>query len=92
MGKDIGRIYIHSQSKLSTFSRKTPVSSSSEPQTSSAIELTTIDVPYATENIKTILFFFPKIPSRMMQPSQTMTTCSLVRHQKNKIVLMFSVA
>ena len=33
-------------------------------------------------NIKTIIFCTPKIPSRMMQLSQTMTTYSLVRHQK----------
>ena len=32
--------------------------------------------------IKTILFCVPKTPSRMMQPSQTMTTYSFVRHQK----------
>ena len=41
MGKDIGLIYTHSQYQLSTLSLKTPVSSSSKPQTSSAIELTT---------------------------------------------------
>ena len=49
MGKDIGQIYNHSQSKISTSSLKTPVSSSSEYQTSSAIELTTTSVPSVTE-------------------------------------------
>ena len=49
MGKDIGKIYKHSQSQLSTSSLKAPVSSSSEPQTSSAIELTTTSVPSATD-------------------------------------------
>ena len=34
-------------------------------------------------NIKTIMFCIPKIISRMMQPSQNITTCSLVRHKKN---------
>ena len=45
MGKDIGRIYKYSQSQISTFSLKTPVSSSPEPQISSSIELTTMSVP-----------------------------------------------
>ena len=49
MGKDIGRIYKHGQSQLSTFSLKTPVSLSSEPQTLSVIELTTTSVPSVTE-------------------------------------------
>ena len=48
-GKDIGRIYKHSQPRLSNLSLKTPVSSSSEPQTSSAIELTTKYIPYVTD-------------------------------------------
>ena len=48
MGKDIGQIYKHSQSQISTFSLKTPVSSFSDPQTSSAIELTTTYVPSVT--------------------------------------------
>ena len=48
MGKDIGQIYKYSQYQISTLSLKTPVSSSSEPQTSSDIELTTTSVPYAT--------------------------------------------
>ena len=45
MGKDIRRIYKHSQSQLSTPSFKAPVRSSSASQTSSAIELTTTYVP-----------------------------------------------
>ena len=49
MEKDIGQIHKHVQSQLSTFSLKTPVSSSSEPQTSSAIKLTTMSVPSVTE-------------------------------------------
>ena len=52
MGKYIGRIYKHSQSEISIFSLKTPVSSSSEPQTSSAIELTTTSVPSVTDKNK----------------------------------------
>ena len=49
MGKVIGRIYKLSQYQLSTSSLKSPVSSSSETQTSSAIELITTSVPYATD-------------------------------------------
>ena len=49
MGKDIGRIYKHSQYQLSTLLLNTPVSSSSEPQISSAIESTTTSIPSATE-------------------------------------------
>ena len=45
MAKDIGKNYKHSQSQLSTSSLKAPVSSSSDPLTSSAIELTTTSVP-----------------------------------------------
>ena len=82
MGKDIGQIYKHGQSQHSTSSLKTPVSSSSEPQTSSAIELTTTSVPYVTDKIKTIMFLITKIPSIMMQQSQTITTYSLVTQQK----------
>ena len=47
--KDIERIYKHSQSQLSTLPLKTPVSPSSEPQTSSVTELTTTDVPSVIE-------------------------------------------
>ena len=49
MGKDIGRIYKHIQSQLSTSSLKAPVISSSEPQTFSSIELTKTSVPSATD-------------------------------------------
>ena len=49
MGKDIVRIYKYSQSQLSTFSLKAPVSSSSDPQTSSGTELTTTSVPYVRQ-------------------------------------------
>ena len=49
MGKDIGRIYKHSQYQLSNLSLKAPVSSSAESQTYSAIELTTTHVPSATD-------------------------------------------
>ena len=45
MGKDIGRFYKYGQYQISTSSLKAPVSSSSDPQTSSAIELTTTSVP-----------------------------------------------
>ena len=74
MGKDIGRIYKHSQSQLSTLSLKGPVSSSSVPQTSSAIKLTTTSIPSVREKIKTIMLCIPKIPSRLMQASQIMMT------------------
>ena len=86
MGKDIKRIYKHGQSKISTLSPKTPVSSSSEPQTSSAIELKITSVPYVTYKHQKILFCIPKIPSIMMQPSQIMRTYSLVRQQENNII------
>ena len=79
MGKDIGRIYKYIQSQLSTLSLKAPVSSSSDPQTITAIKLTTTSLPSVTDKIKTILFCIPKTPSRMMQESQVMTTYSLVR-------------
>ena len=49
MGKDIGRIYKHSQSQISNSSIKAPVSSSSEYQTSSAIKLKTTSVPFIIE-------------------------------------------
>ena len=47
MGKHIGKVYKHSQSQISTSPLKAPVSSYSESQTSSAIELTTTYVPSA---------------------------------------------
>ena len=49
MGKYIGQIYKHSQSQISTSSLKTPVSLSSEPQTSPAIELTIMSIPSVTD-------------------------------------------
>ena len=49
MRKYNGKIYKHSQYQLSFFSLKKPVSSSSEPQISSAIELTTTYVPSARD-------------------------------------------
>ena len=49
MGKDIGRIYKHSQSQISTLSIKAPVSLSSEPQTSFAIKITTTSVLSITD-------------------------------------------
>ena len=48
-GTDIRQIYRHSQYQLSTLSLKTPASSSSEPQTSSTIELTTMSIPTSTD-------------------------------------------
>ena len=68
MGKDIELIYKHSQSQLSNLLLKAPVSLSSEPQTSSAIKLTTTSIPSATEKHQNN-FCIPKIPSRMMQPT-----------------------
>ena len=49
MGKDIGQMYKHGQYQLSTLSLMASVSSSSYPQTSSAIKLTTTPVPSVTE-------------------------------------------
>ena len=45
----MGRIYKHSQYQLSTSSLKAPVSSSADPQTASAIKLTTKSVPSVTD-------------------------------------------
>ena len=67
-------------------SLKTPVSSSSYPQTLSAIELATTFFPSVIDKHQNNSVLIPKIPSRMMQPSQTMTTYSLVRHKKNYII------
>ena len=86
MGKEIGRISKHGQSQLSTFSPKTPVSSSYYHQTSSDIELTTMYVPSVRDKHQNNSVFIPKIPSRMMPPSQTMMTYSLVINPKNKII------
>ena len=49
MGKDIGQIYKHSKSQLSTLTLNKTASSSYKPQTSSAIELTTTSVPSVTD-------------------------------------------
>ena len=58
MGKDIGQIYKHSQSQLSTLSLKAPVTSSPDPQISSAIELTTTPVPSVTEKNQNNYFLY----------------------------------
>ena len=61
MGKDIGQIYKHSQSQLSTLSLRAHVSSSLEPQISPATKLTTTSVPSVTaKNIYIYFFVFPK--------------------------------
>ena len=49
MGKNIGKYYRYSQSRLSKFSLKIPVSLSSDPQKSSDIKLTTTSVPSVTD-------------------------------------------
>ena len=49
MVKYIGHIYKYSQSQLSNLSLKALVSSSSDPQTSSAIKLTTTSIPYVID-------------------------------------------
>ena len=85
MGKDIGLIYKHIQSQLSTLSLKALVSSYLEPQTSSAIELKTTSVPSATEKNQNNSDLYSQNPFRMMQPSQTMTKYSLVRLKKTKL-------
>ena len=85
MGKDIWIIYRHSKSQISYSLLKAPVSSPSKSQTASTIKLKQLLSLMPETNIKTILFLIPKIPSRMMQPSQTMTTYSLVIHQKQII-------
>ena len=60
MGKDIGKNYKHSHSQLSTLSPETPVISSSEPQTSSDIEVTTTSVTSVIDKHKKNCFVFPK--------------------------------
>ena len=52
MGNDIGKIYKHGQPQFSNLSLKTSVSSSSEPQTSSAIEFKKMSVPSVTDTNK----------------------------------------
>ena len=56
MGKDIGRIYKHSQSQLSTLSFKAPVRPSAASQTSSPIELKTTSVPSVRDKNKNNYF------------------------------------
>ena len=65
MAKDIGQIYKHSQSLLSNTSINAPVLSYSASKTSSYIELTITSFPSVTER-KQILFWVPKIPTRMI--------------------------
>ena len=58
MGKEIGQLYKHSQSQLSTLSLKAPVSSSSESQTASTIKLKTTFVLSARDkHQKNSLFY-----------------------------------
>ena len=66
MGKDTGGIYKHNQYQLSTPPFKAPVCSSSASQTSPSIELKTTYIPSVREKNRTILFFVPKIPPRMI--------------------------
>ena len=58
MEKDIGKFYKYSQSQHSILSLKTPLSSSSDPQTSSAIELTTTSVPSTTDKHQNNYVFY----------------------------------
>ena len=60
MGKDTGQIYKYSQSQLSSFSLKEPVSSSSDPQTPSDIELTTTSVPSVRDKIQNNYVLYSK--------------------------------
>ena len=60
MGKDIGRIYKHSQSQPSNLSLNAPVSSSSEPQTSPAIGSKTTSVPSITYKIQNNSVLYPQ--------------------------------
>ena len=74
MGKDIEQIYKHSQSQLSNFSIKVPVSSSSENKTPSAIQVTTTFVPSITDKHQNIYVLCSQNTTILTQPSQTMTT------------------
>ena len=67
MGKDIGRIYKHSQSQLSTLSFKAPVHSYSASQVSLFIKLTTTSALLLKTKTRTILSCVPKIPSVMIK-------------------------
>ena len=64
MYKDVGIIYKHIQSELSTLLIKASVISSSASSASSSIELTITSVSSVID--KKILFFVPKIPSRII--------------------------
>ena len=60
MEEFIRRIYKHIQSQLSTLSSNTAVGLSSEPQISSAIELTRTYVPYVTDKNKNNYVLYSK--------------------------------
>ena len=64
MGKDIFRIYKHSQFHLPTLLIKEPVILSSAPQTSSFIELTITSVSSVIGKKQSDSVFVPKILSR----------------------------
>ena len=66
MGKYIGRIYKHSQSKLSTTSIKAPVLSYLDSLTPSYTELTITSVYSGIDKKQKKLFCVPKIPPRMI--------------------------
>ena len=86
MGNYIGKIYKHSQSQLSTLSLKTPVSSYSEPQTSSAVELTTTSVPSVTEKNQNNSVFYSQ---NTIQNDATITKNDDIKSfdtAKNKII------
>ena len=74
MGNHIERIYKDIQPQISTPSIKKPLILYLASQRSSSIELTITSVPYVREKIKPIPFCVPKISSRMIEASQTMTT------------------
>ena len=86
VGKYIGRIYKYSSSQLSTLSLKSPVSSSSEPQTSSAIELTTTSVPSSKDKHQNNSVFYSQ---KTIQNDATITNNDNIQScetPKNKIV------
>ena len=86
MGKDIGQIYKHSQSQLSTLSLKTPVRSSSEPQTPSATKLTTASVSSVTDkNQNNYVLYY----QNTIQNDATITNNDNIQScetEKNKII------
>ena len=105
MGKDIGQIYKYSHSQLSTSSLKGPVSSSSNTQTSSAIELTTTSVPSVTyKNQNNFVFYSQNIINNyatitnndMMhsceieRKSYSIATISTPNHHSQHIVTTYS--